>query len=92
MTLPRIVMLTLEEALEILKDHGWNVGRPFMEAALQQKVFDFGVCVEMKTHRFLISKAKLMRFIEENTFDESVDESVAYFIEHLEQEELKNVR
>ncbi len=86
-TTPVLRFISLEETIEILNEHHCTgLGRKVLEAGIKQGVFDFGKCVEMGNNRYIISKAKLMRFIEENIYDEPIDPSILEFMKMHENE------
>lgn len=92
---PVLRFISLDEAINILDEyHCSGIGRKVLESGIKQGVFDFGKCVEMGNNRYIISMAKLMKFIEENLYNEPVDPSILEFerqyLERKKEEEKDN--
>lgn len=82
----QMVDLTIEQALEILRSVGSRIGRVALCVGLQQGVYPFGEYIApdgklLKQAYYRISKARLMRWIEDEMYDEPVDPGLLAFME-----------
>lgn len=82
----QMVDLTIEQALEILRSVGSRIGRVALCVGLQQGVYPFGEYIApdgkmLKQAYYRVSKARLMRWIEEEMFDEPVDPDLLAYME-----------
>lgn len=63
-----IVVLTVNETVDILRDHGMSISAPHLRAGIECGAYPFGVCVKMdKQPTYEIFKPLLMRWIEERS-------------------------
>lgn len=61
-----IVVLTINEAVEILREHGMKICPPHLRAGLECGAYTFGVCIPYdKQPTYEIYKPLLMRWIAE---------------------------
>ena len=85
-TVPTLKFISLDEAINILSEYNCSgIGRKVLESGIKQGVFDFGKCVEMGNNRYIISMAKLMKFIEENLYSEPADSGILEFMKTQEE-------
>lgn len=62
----QIIILTIKQTVEILREHGMNISAPHLRAGLECG----GVCIQMEKHpAFEVYKPLLMRWIEERSED-----------------------
>lgn len=63
-----IVVLTINETIEILREHGMKISPPHLRAGIECGAYPFGVCVKMDKHpAYEIFKPLLMRWIAERS-------------------------
>lgn len=63
-----IVVLTINETVEILREHGMKISQPHLRAGIECGAYPFGVCVRMgKQPTFEIFRPLLMRWIAERS-------------------------
>lgn len=66
----QIIILTIKQTVEILREHGMNISAPHLRAGLECGAYPFGVCIQMEKHpAFEVYKPLLMRWIEERSED-----------------------
>lgn len=89
MTVKSLSFLSVEEALKLVHDFGWNIGRVAFCQLLRQNAAAMG-CIwyrdekDCENFHHYVSEAKLRRWIEEHSIDEEVPE-----LEELMQEDSK---
>lgn len=63
-----IVVLTVNETVDILREHGMSISAPHLRAGIECGAYPFGVCVKTdKRPTYEIFKPLLMRWIEERS-------------------------
>lgn len=63
-----IVVLTINETVEILREHGMKISPPHLRAGIECGAYPFGVCVKMDKHpAYEIFKPLLMQWIAERS-------------------------
>lgn len=61
-----IVVLTINEAVEILREHGMKISPPHLRAGIECGAYTFGACIPLdKRPTYEIYKPLLMRWIAE---------------------------
>lgn len=66
----QIIILTIKQTVEILREHGMDISAPHLRAGLECGAYPFGVCIRMEKHpAFEVYKPLLMRWIEERSED-----------------------
>lgn len=64
----QIIILTIKQTVEILREHGMDIIAPHLRAGLECGAYPFGVCIQMEKHTaFEVYKPLLMRWIEERS-------------------------
>ena len=86
MTARRLVDLTVTQALDILHEFGSTIGEQAFRAGIEQERYPFAVYIapdgkHLTEPKYVISKRKLMDWIEDNMYDEPVNDSLASFVE-----------
>lgn len=72
--------INLSNAMEILKkENCTGLTREVLEQGIKQGIFEFGKCIELDRNKYLISEAKLYKFIEENTMTKKADPGLLEF-------------
>lgn len=89
-TVRRMVDISADRALELLHAAGSSIGKSAFYAGLQQGVFPFGEYIApdgkyLTRAYYRISKARLMRWIEDEMLDEPIDPELVEYMEYLEQ-------
>lgn len=65
-----IVVLTIDETVKILREHGMKISPPHLRAGIECGAYSFGVCVKTeKRPTYEIFKPLLMRWIAERSED-----------------------
>ena len=85
----QMVDLTVDQALEILHAVGSRIGKIALCVGLQQGVYPFGEYIApdgktLKQAYYRISKARLMRWISEELYDEPVDPELLAFMAEMD--------
>lgn len=65
----RIIMITVEEAVKILREHGWKGDEGHLRAGIDAGVYDFAVSFEKKRRVYEIYLNKLLKWIEERSMN-----------------------
>lgn len=64
----QIIILTIKQTVDILREHGMNIIAPHLRAGLECGAYPFGVCIQMEKHTaFEVYKPLMMRWIEERS-------------------------
>ena len=63
----RIIMITVKEAVEILREHGWKGDEAHLRAGIDAGVYDFAVSFEKNRRVYEIYLNKLLKWIEERS-------------------------
>lgn len=65
-----IVILTIDETVEILRNNGMKISPPHLRAGIECGAYPFGVCVKMgKRPSYEVFKPLLMKWIAERSED-----------------------
>ena len=65
-----IVVLTINETVEILREHGMKISPPHLRAGIECGAYPFGVCIKMDSRpTYEIFRPLLMRWIAERSED-----------------------
>lgn len=63
----RIILVTVKEAVKILREHGWKGDEGHLRAGIDAGVYDFGVSFKKERWVYEIYLNKLMKWIEERS-------------------------
>lgn len=64
-----IVIITIAEAVKILREHGMNISDAHLRAGIECGAYNFGVCIPMKHNTYEVYKPLLMKWIEEHSMN-----------------------
>lgn len=65
-----ITILTIDETVTILREHGMKISAPHLRAGLECGAYPFGACIRMDKHpAFEVYKPLLMKWIDERSED-----------------------
>lgn len=67
--------ITVETALEILKEHGSTMmGRKMLCAGIKSGALPFGICVEIESDRYIVYENQLLKWLDERMIERYVPE------------------
>lgn len=80
----RLSELTVDQALEILKQNGSGMGSTLFRAGIEQGAFPFAIYFppserHNKKAAYIIYKGLLMKWISERLYDEPADDDISVF-------------
>lgn len=64
---PKIKVISVKRACEILAEHGMKTDPQKLGLGLQQRVYDFGVAIQMKQWVYEVYENLLLQWIAERT-------------------------
>lgn len=63
----QIVIISIKEAVEILRSHGMSISDAHLRAGIECGAYPFGVCIPMKQNTYEVYKPLLLNWIDERS-------------------------